>query len=128
MANMKICSVILILTAFCTNSAHCLHLRGSDYAKSDRNLAGDYYYSTSDESVLGEENMMASVGNPLKGLMGSPAYLNPAYWAKTIPDSLEFHYMGLDQFMFGDPEEVGDEIAFDWSSMERALNGSASRT
>jgi hypothetical protein len=127
LANMKICCVILILTAFCTNSAHCLHLRGSDHVESDRNLAGDYYYSTSDESVLGQVNIMASVGNPLKGLMGSPRYLDPSNFAKTIPDSLEFYYMGLDQFMFGDPEKVGDEIAFDWSRMEMALDESASR-
>jgi hypothetical protein len=94
----------------------------------ERLLEGDYYYSASEQD-LGAPDIDATAGNPYKGLMGSPWY-EPKYdpYNTVIPSSLEWYYIGFDELMKGDPDVVGSEAAFDWTSLENRLNDSASRS
>jgi hypothetical protein len=78
-----------------------------------------YYYQTNDPAVLGVPDVMASIGNPLKGLMGGVRWAPPPL-LDSIPSSLEWFNVGLDEIMI-------DNDTFDWSILEDLLQGSASR-
>jgi hypothetical protein len=77
------------------------------------------YYSTSDPNLLGSLNPDAAVGNPLKGLVASPSWTggNTKY---TIPNSLEFTYVGMNSVMKGDNQ-------FNWTKLDKTLTDAASR-
>jgi hypothetical protein len=92
--------------------------------KSVRELEKLYYYSTFD---LGYENPDATAGNPLKGLLGSPGFINFDWSATSIDASMEYYYVGLDELMKANPDVVGDDAAFDWTPLENRLEGAASR-
>jgi hypothetical protein len=86
-----------------------------------------YYFTTiSGGPKLGSFSPDAAVGNPLKGLLGSPFYTKPPHFG-AVKASLEFYYIGLDSVMLGNPEKVGAAKAFNWTFIEDVLNGSASR-
>lgn len=76
------------------------------------------YYSIG-QDVLGFQNKDVAIGNPMKGLMESPVYTWPPYKAD-IPLALEFYYIGLDEVMTGWNQ-------YDWSVLDKSLEGSASR-
>lgn len=96
---------------------NCKLLR-STRVNRNRQEATTYYYSTSGSSILGSPNADAAVGNPLKGLLTSPRWTsNPA---PSIPSSLEFYYIGLNELMFGADQ-------FNWTVMDNALATAASR-
>jgi Malectin domain len=77
------------------------------------------YYSTSDPNLLGSLNPDAAIGNPLKGLVASPSWTG-GVTKYTIPNSLEFTYMGMTSVMKGDSQ-------FDWTTMDKTLTDAASR-
>jgi hypothetical protein len=79
----------------------------------------NYYYTTTDKSVLGAMNPEAGIGNPLKGLTTSPVWTGPST-PVNLPTSLEFHYVGLNEVL------IGDNV-FDWSVLDKTLNDAASR-
>jgi hypothetical protein len=91
-----------------------------------------YYYhvTTSDDDDdhgLGRPNPEAAAGNPLKGLASYPEFSNYDIHATSIDASLEAYYLGLDELMKGDPNQVGYDQAFDWTALERRLQDAASR-
>jgi hypothetical protein len=88
-----------------------------------RRLQTTPYYETTD---LGGANPEAALGNPLKGLLSSPRF-GAQYYADQIQPSLEFYYVGLDECMVGDPDQVGVDAAFDWSPLETLLDASAAK-
>jgi len=81
-----------------------------------RELQTAPYFQTSD---LGELNLEAASGNPLKGLFGGKRWKYGPLPEK-IPLSLEWYNLGLDEIMVGDN-------AFDWTMLDEFLEGSASR-
>lgn len=84
------------------------------------------YFSLSTGNGLDSPNLTASLGNPLKGLMGSPWYYNYMF-DSSVPESLEWFYIGWNTLMKGDPDVVGPDLAFDWTELEIRLNETASR-
>jgi Malectin domain len=82
-----------------------------------RSLAA--YYSTSDPNLLGTLNPDAAMGNPLKGLVASPSWTG-GNTKCTIPNSLEFTYMGMNSVMKGDNQ-------FDWTALDKTLTDAAGR-
>jgi hypothetical protein len=58
----------------------------------DRRGLANYYHSLTTAN-LGELNLDAAIGNPLKGLVTSPFYSKPPYTAD-IPQAVEFYYVG----------------------------------
>lgn len=93
------------------------------YEELDRNLQtandGDYYYTITDRSILGSTNPDVAAGNPLKGLVTSPAWTGPTTPAM-LPTSLEFYYFGLNEIMIGNNK-------FDWSVLDKVLMEAAGR-
>ena len=89
----------------------------------DRNLQttndDDYYFTITEKSILGWTNPDVTVGNPLRGLVTSPAWTGPTTPAM-LPTSLEFYYFGLDEIMIGNNR-------FDWSVLDKVLQDAASR-
>ena len=89
----------------------------------DRNLQATddsgYYFTLTDKSILGSANPDVAVGNPLKGLVTSPAWTGPKTPTK-LPTSLEFYYFGLDEIMIGNNR-------FDWDVLDNVLKEAASR-
>lgn len=80
------------------------------------------YYRTNDTDVLGEQNFMASIGNPLKGLarFGSRNPQSSSSQFDSVPSAIEFFSIGLDDIMIGDNQ-------FNWTTHDALLNASASR-
>lgn len=93
---------------------------------SGRILQTSPYYFTASSLRLGSFSPDAALANPLKGLMGSPFYLKPPH-NDAVKASLEFFYMAFDKVMLGNPDKVGAVKAFNWTYIEDALQGSASR-
>jgi hypothetical protein len=86
-----------------------------------------YYYNISSVQVLGAPNPEAAIGNPLKGLVGNVDFTNYDPQATSIDMSLEFYYIPLDELMFGNPDVVGVDKAFNWTFLESRLEGAKSR-
>jgi Malectin domain len=98
---------------------NAVSLRGnSEEPKQDRRRLAAYY-STSDPNILGAANPDAAIGNPLKGLVASPAWTG-GVTTYTIPNSLEFTYIGMGSVMKGDNQ-------FDWTPLDKLLTDAASR-
>lgn len=79
----------------------------------------EYYFTLTDKSILGSTNPYVSIGNPLKGLITSPAWTGSTTPPR-LPTSLEFYYFGLDEIMIGYNK-------FDWSALDKVLQEAASR-
>jgi hypothetical protein len=77
------------------------------------------YISTSDPSILGDLNFEASIDNPLKGLLTSPRWVGSDV-PDSIPSSMEFYYLGLDEIMTG-PNE------FNWTVLDQTLETAIGR-
>jgi len=93
-----------------------------------RELEKDYYYKTnSRDDDIGVENLYASAGNPLKGLVANPGFGNFDPSVDNIDVSLDFYNVGLSEILVDDPDVVGVEAAFDWSALEQRLEESATR-
>jgi len=60
-------------------------------------------------------------------ISGSPSFPDYDPSIESIPASLEFYYVPFNELMFGDPDIVGHDAAFDWTALESRLNDSASR-
>ena len=97
-------------------------------AKSGTMMSGKYYYFTATEAELGAYDPDVAIGNPLKGLFGSPWYNNYNASTSIIPAALEWYYLGFDDLMINDPDVVGIDLAFNWTTLENALEDSASRS
>jgi Malectin domain len=98
---------------------NAVSLRGnSEEPKQDRRRLAAYY-STSDPNILGAANPDAAIGNPLKGLVASPSWTG-GVTKYTIPNSLEFTYVGMKSVMKGDNQ-------FDWTMLDKTLADAASR-
>jgi hypothetical protein len=101
-------------------------------SSSSFDLGRDYYYSiTLDDDdparTLGAVNLTAALGNPLKGLLGSPWFGDTYHYNSSVPSSLEWFYIGLQDIMVGDPDIVGIDAAFDWTEIESRFAEIASR-
>lgn len=86
---------------------------------SSSSSSSTYYYEVSDVTVLGSANPDAAMGNPLKGLFTSPRWTG-GNTTDSIPSTLEFYYIGLDEIMVGNNQ-------FDWSVLDATLADAASR-
>jgi Malectin domain len=85
-----------------------------------RNLSvGQEFYRSKDPAVLGALNLTAGMNNPLKGLIGGARWARPPL-INTVPLSMEWYNLGLDEMMVGDNK-------FDWKFLDGLLEGSASR-
>jgi hypothetical protein len=129
---MKILSFCFVLVEV-FNSCRCgfsISTEEQDPVVPGRELIEKPYYFTvsitDSGSKLGSFNPDAAIGNPLKGLMGSPFYEGPPL-PNLVPSTLEFYYIGLDSVMLDNPAKVGATKAFNWTYLEGLLNGSASR-
>lgn len=71
--------------------------------------ARETYVYTADTSVLGNVDLSATSGNPLKGLCTSPDWADVS--GKGIPTSLEYYYIRFDKIMTG-------PNTFDWSTLD----------
>lgn len=74
----------------------------------------NYYY----ETTLGEINITASIGNPLKGFSVDPNLV--VTYPYRVLTSLESFYIGLDNVLMFDN-------VYNWSNFEKRLNDTASR-
>ena len=88
-------SSLLLLTAATATTASA-NLRGDSAAS--RKLQ-DYYFSTTDTNVLGKTNKGAVLDNPMKGLLTSPRYTGHNTPDTPVPSTLEFYYIGLDEYV-----------------------------
>lgn len=91
-------------------------------------IHGKYYYYSAAEEELGPYDPDEAMGNPLKGLFGSPWYNNYNASKNVIPAALEWYYLGFDDLMINDPDVVGNDLAFNWTTLENALEDSSSRS
>ena len=78
------------------------------------------YYILNDTNILGAPNLTAALGNPLKGLAGAPRWSQFLPLPNSVPLSIEFYNIGLDEIMIGDN-------AFNWTIHDKFLSESASR-
>jgi Malectin domain len=88
--------------------------------RQDRHLVETPYYETTSAAILGSVNPDAAIGNPLKGLLTSPQWTNGNFHQYSIPSTLEFHYIGMDNIMTGNN-------TFSWTFLDNTLVGAASR-
>jgi hypothetical protein len=112
----------LLHTVLCFSACHAA--QGSSL-RAGRALAGEYYHTLT-TADLGIFNPDVAIGNPLKGLVENPVFTNPPYRVD-IPLAVELHFTGLQDVMNGNPRIIGEAAAFNWTIMDRALAGSATR-
>ena len=96
--------------------------------ENDATIHDNYHYFTAAEAELGAYDPDEAMGNPLKGLYGSPWYNNYDASNNIIPAALEWYYFGFNDMMINDPDVVGFDLAFNWTKLENALDDSASRS
>lgn len=77
-------------------------------------------YHVLTESDLPAVSLSAAAGNPLKGFLTSPEWIDPLEQRLEIPSSLDYYYISLSTTMI-------DYNVFDWTTLEGYLDGSASR-
>ena len=77
-----------------------------------------YYYKT---KSLGTLNYDVTIGNPLKGFVGNPITVDPKDWPTTLPSTIHAYKFPLSQVMFGDPDVIGANAAFNWKIVDDAL-------
>lgn len=109
--NMKLLLSSLLFVIM-THGTQGIRLRG-------RNLQNTPYFLSSDPSLLGEVDLSAAIGNPLKGLIGG-ARFGPPPLPDSVPLSMEFYNFGLNEFMTGDNQ-------FNWTVLDTSIASSASR-
>ena len=78
-------------------------------------------YHVITENELPAVSMAAAAGNPLKGFLTSPLWVDPTNQLVDIPSSLDYYYIPLKTTMT-------NYNTFDWSHLEGLLQGSASRS
>jgi len=91
-------SYVSLLLLIAATVSQATNLRG------DINIIGDkeqrqlqsYYFSTTDKNILGQPNKRSVLDNPMKGLHTSPRYTGDNT-PDTIPSTIDFIYMGLDE-------------------------------
>jgi hypothetical protein len=77
---------------------------------------------------LGQPNIYATMGNPMRGLAPSPRYLFPEFWKDNPLDpSVEFYYIGWDEILIDDPDVVGNDSSYNWTALQMLLDDTASR-
>jgi hypothetical protein len=76
-----------------------------------------YYYQT---SSLGYINKNAGLGNPMKGLIGNGGN-DVKQWPLDLPSSMQGYKIGLNSIMLNDPDVVGENNAFNWTSVDNIL-------
>jgi hypothetical protein len=87
MIKMVIHPILLVLLALVVQHGSSISLR-----RTDRHLQS-YYFSTTDDSILGSPSIDVAIRNPLKGLLTSPRWTGSTI-PDLVPSSLEFYYMG----------------------------------
>jgi hypothetical protein len=78
-------------------------------------------YEVKTATDLPPPNADAAAGNPFKGFLTSPLWVDYQYQQTNIPTSLDFYYLGLDTTMTGDN-------TFDWTYVNGLLEQSASQS
>ena len=117
---MKLLSTVLLLaTAHVGLSSHLRGNSTESLVEQTRRELATPYFSTSDPAILGASNFDAAIGNPLKGLLTSPIWTG-GNTPTSIPSTLEFYYIGLDEIMTG-PNQ------FDWTVLDNTLSAAANR-
>ena len=91
-------------------------------------MSDNYHYYSASKDELGHYDPDAAMGNPLKGLYGSPWYNDYDASRNVIPAALEWYYIGFDDLLIDDPDVVGNDLAFNWTKLENALTDSAGRS
>jgi hypothetical protein len=81
-----------------------------------------YYWET---KSLGFVNVAATLGNPMRGLLGNARSAEPGRWPEGIPASLHGYKLPLNDLMKDDPDRVGAENAFDWTILDNILSMAA---
>jgi hypothetical protein len=112
-------SQLLALGAIAPCMVWCQCIRRSEQPASRNLLIGQEFFRSKDPAVLGALNLAAGMNNPLKGLIGGARWATPPL-LNTVPLSMEWYNMGLDEMMVGDNK-------FDWKIIDGLLEGSASR-
>jgi hypothetical protein len=88
----------------------------------------NYYHVITSWEELGQPNPYATIGNPMRGLTPSPRYLAPSNWENNrLQPSMEFYYIGLDELLIDNEDEVGKDRAYNWTALEVLLSDTASR-
>jgi hypothetical protein len=55
-----------------------------------------------DTNILGLPDVNVAIGNPLKGLAGGPRWSQQSPLPNSVPSSIEFYNIALDEVMLGD--------------------------
>jgi Malectin domain len=112
-------AIILSMVALCALILLVCISTGYSYQQ-DRRLAETPYYETTSAAILGSVNPDAAIGNPLRGLHTSPQWTNGNFHQYSIPSTLEFHYIGMDNIMTGNN-------TFSWTVLDNTVVAAASR-
>jgi hypothetical protein len=116
---MKSSLLLLALVAFVPCMVQSQYIRQSAPPSPRSLLIGQEFYRSKDPAVLGGLNQSAAISNPLKGLVGGARWAPPPL-LNTVPLSMEWYNLGLDEIMVGDNK-------FNWTILDGLLEGSASR-
>jgi hypothetical protein len=116
---MKSATSLLAIAAVVPFIAQGQYVRQSELSYPRNLLVGQEFYRSEDPAVLGALNLTAGMNNPLKGLIGGARWARPPL-INTVPLSMEWFNLGLDEMMVGDNK-------FDWKFLDGLLEGSASR-
>jgi hypothetical protein len=110
---------LLALGAVAPSMVQSQYMRRPELPASRNLLIGQEFFRSKDPAVLGAFNLEAGMNNPLKGLIGGARWATPPL-LNTVPLSMEWYNLGLDEMMVGDNK-------FDWKILDGLLEGSASR-
>jgi hypothetical protein len=88
------------------------------YARQMQTRNNQYYWQT---RALGNTNVAATLGNPMRGLVGNALMTHPGMWFEGIPGSLHGYKLGLNEIMNDDPDNVGEANAFNWKPLDDIL-------
>jgi Malectin domain len=116
---LMVTALFLALGAVVPGKAQTRYIRRSELPSARNLLMGQEFYRSKDPAVLGALNLTAGMNNPLKGLIGGARWATPPL-INTVPLSMEWYNLGLDEMMVGDNK-------FDWKVLDGVLEGSASR-
>jgi Malectin domain len=112
-------SLLVAIAAAVPCNTQAQYIRRSELPSPRNLLIGQEFYRSKDPAVLGALNLTAGMNNPLKGLIGGARWARPPL-INTVPLSMEWYNLGLDEMMVGDNK-------FDWKILDGLLEGSSSR-
>jgi hypothetical protein len=77
------------------------YIQRSELSSQRNLLIGQEFFRSNASTVLGALNLTAGMDNPLKGLVGGARWAPPPL-LNTVPLSMEWYNLGLDEIMVGD--------------------------